>query len=200
MSNTRIAIIDVDDVLGESVESFLPEINIRCHTSYVVEQITHWDFERSFPGYVTNEQAWQVFDDPTVLRRIRPKPLARNGLMYLRDREFTLVVSTSRKEIHYDVTKEWLFKQSFFHHHLFVGRKKDEVLSELMMRYDTKKAIAFEDNFLNASALAEAGAFVFLFDRPWNRSFSITENMRRISGWEGFFSLLQNDKGIESFL
>lgn len=115
-----------------------------------------------------------MFGEGEIFLRLEPMEGAGDTLHRLmKSHEVHLV--TSRPEHVRPQTEEWLKRHDIPYHDLMFadGTKLNGVPYELFMED--------QDNF--ATELAESGAFVLLFDAPWNRHVEHV-NIDRVHSWE----------------
>ncbi len=166
----KIIGIDIDSVIADSINLFLPYLNKRFNKDLCLQDIVHYEFEKCYN--VTAEEVNEAFKDLTKNREwgtITPIKYANEFLIEL-SKNFTVVIVTSRPEKHMrNITEEWLKKHSFVYDDLLFMENEDGD------KYMTGKKNNYEFDFFIEDCLEFALQIlnynipVIIYDYPWNQ-------------------------------
>jgi len=175
----KIAFIDIDDTLSDSVPEFIALVNDILNTDFQKFHLTEYDLGILHPD-ITAEAIQRVISDDALLRRICVLPGALQGFSQFRSLGFRIILVTARLEAQRSITVTWLEANGFFYDELIMERPKHEVLDELVHTYEPEIVVVCEDS-PKSLVLAEKGAKVFLFEQPWNMA--CIGDVVRVQGW-----------------
>lgn len=165
--------VDIDNVLAESDACLRAMIRTRFGIALEEEDITRYDYG----AYgVTEEQLIEVFRafNAETCRTLKVVHGAKTGLVRL-SRRYEIALVTSRNQASKASTEYWL-------------RRKGLPFDQLHFN-DEKHALGIpyhafiEDRYEQAHRIAETGASVYLFTRPWNAAPLVHPNVRRVDTW-----------------
>lgn len=178
----RKIILDVDDVLGEFVESLNIFYNERCGTNFTFEDYIHYEFDKIW-GCDFKEAQKTIFDfyrHPSFMD-IKPLKFSQDILRILYEAgESEFVAGSYRAEWMEDKTRNWI-RENFFDMKTFCigyGPKK----SKLDLCKEESAEIIIEDSLLNVLECANSGINAILIDRPWNQTNS-KNGFHRVKDW-----------------
>lgn len=174
--------IDLDDVLADTVKSFLKYYNNKYNHSFKKKDITHY-FLKNILG-VTQEEMNDIFKD-FFNREIQNIPTvygSKKAIKELKDK-YELVIVTDRPQYTIIDSMDWVeenFPKSFkeFYFTKVSGITKGEAC-EL---FDI--SIVVEDNLDNALDIIKHNSQVMLLDKPWNKGRFNYGGIERFSSWK----------------
>lgn len=186
--------VDIDDVLCETAKALskLARREFGRHMPY--EQMEQFNLQETF--CLTDEEMARFVElshDPACLMGYAMTPGAVEGVKALRAAGHMVDIVTGRPAFSHGATEAWLasvglgdfavtyvdkYGRAYKH---TPGEPRTVSLAELKARqYD----VAIDDSPLVLRALADwTQTHIFVFDRPWNRSFALAPNMTRVAGW-----------------
>ena len=176
--------IDIDDVLADTLQSFITFHNQRYGSALLLEQFTSYQWEEALG--TSRTETWRRIEEFFAaggVRNIPPIAGAQNVLLQLGVRH-TLIGVTSRAGIFEEVTPDWLEEHfpsllSAVHYTMEEpGHRPGKAQTCLLQKVD----VMIEDQALFSMSCAEAGVRVLLLDRPWNRAAS-HERITRVTSW-----------------
>jgi len=167
----RVIGIDIDSVLADSIELFIPFLNERFNKNLKLEDIVHYDFDKCYN--VSPEEILEAFKDLTKYKLWRDIPImdyAIEFMDYLTSRHIAVIV-TSRPEEHMkDITLEWLAKHKIkYSDLLFMDEKRDNDKYITGLKNGYKFDLFIEDCYEFAVKILKYDIPVILIDYPWNR-------------------------------
>ena len=182
--------IDMDDVLVESMQTYLRVMEEYFGRTVAFESVQQFDLRVSFG--LSDEEYEQFFErvhQEQVLLNLEPMAGARDVIAAWKQQGWRIEVVTGRISAAYDASEQWLRTQAMPFDSLTIVDKysrpekteKTRSLSYLKGRtYD----FAVEDSPFMAEWLRrELGCTVLLMDRPWNRSLAKDPGLIRCHGW-----------------
>ena len=190
--------VDIDDVLACTIESLVALLHERHGRRVAVEDVEHFDLERSFRLDADEIQTFMdvAHSDP-VLESLDPIEGAASALAGWRASGHTIHLVTGRPPATHAASRRWLDRHSIAHddlHHLDKWARPTWNESNLpaigfedLPRFEFSFAV--EDSLDTAVRLVEQfDIAVALMDRPWNRdldsvSKETRKRLRRCCGW-----------------
>jgi len=191
MLKQAIAIVDIDNVLGDSAITFLEEINSIVGSSFGFHDLMEYNMEKLPHVGITSELVFSIITSEVVLAKISLLDFSQEALHSLHALKFHIVLVTARLESDRNVTEEWLERYNLYYDELIMGQQKDVVMRDLVSMHTAELVVVFEDHADNALCLAKEGALVFLFDKPWNRNVPTSAHIHRVKGWKHVLMLLR---------
>ncbi len=182
--SAAVALIDIDDILADSVPTYLQHINKEMGQSYRPQDMAIYDFTAGLG--IPYELVMRTTANPSVLSELTVMPYALAGLLRLRELGFRLHLLTSRKETVRSVTQAWLDRHGLPYDELIMGQNKGNVART----YRPSFTIAFEDRLDTAIKLAADIDYVFLLNRWWNRKPVPLTNILRFDSWREIGDML----------
>ena len=191
-----IIAIDLDDILAESLKSFIDFHNKNYKTklktgdfkSFYLQEIIYIDRKEELKRV-------RLFDDSRHFDEIPPLEGAREVVKEL-SKKNKLVIVTSRPQKQEKRTREWTLKyfpeikEIFFirkdyHRH---SKTKAEVCKEIGASF------LIEDKLDYAEECAKQGIKVLLLDYPWNRKNNLSRLITRVSSWKDIREKIETSK------
>ncbi len=190
--------IDIDEVLADTLNSYIKYYNNTYNTSFKREQ------------FFTYRCWWEVlqveFDEGVVrfndfvdkgyfgnLPLIRGAQEAVTKLKQNHD----LVIITSRMGELKEITKKWL-DENFFGCFLKIYHTESiydkNAITKHQACLESKANILIEDDISFASECMNNGIKVLLFDSPWNRDFEISTDAIRVYSWDDILQEVGNKR------
>lgn len=192
--------VDVDDVLGETAARLCRLAAREFARTVAYEDVFQFDLQAVF-GFSDAEMRrfMRRAHEPDVLRSIAVTPGAAAGVRALRAAGHAVEIVTGRPAASHAATEAWLaaaglaglpvdYVDKYGRAALSDGRPDDPptlpLAALLARRYD----VAFDDSpaVLGPLAAAWPATRLFVYDRPWNRSFPLAPNAARVAGWPAF--------------
>ena len=171
--------IDIDNVIADTTEILIKELNKTFKTKLTYKDIYMYDFEPILG--ISKTEAKPFFIKLFKKKALMKCPLmkgAREALIKLKGKYKIYIVTSRFKEYEKD-TIAWLKKMKIPYDHVEHVTEKQKHL------YATKKGIKVfvEDDLEQAIYMIESGIKVFLFDHPWNRCKDVKMRLKRVKGW-----------------
>lgn len=166
--------VDLDEVLAEFVESFLPYHNNLHHTDYKKGDIFSYNFPDVY-GYSKEENLQEIFEfqQSEQFMQIQPVAWAHEVLRWL-SKNHELYVITSRQDYVEEKTQTRInihypniFKKIYFTNEYSLSgapRRKADVCDELWIE------LMIDDSLIYAEQCATAKRKILLYNRPRNQS------------------------------
>lgn len=181
--------IDVDDVLADFTKTLIRYYNNMYGTSLKINQFFSYRFWDIWGG--TREEAIRIvqdFNNSLYFSQMQPISGAIKSVKSLVINN-ELIVITSREPKVVKETEEWIqrffpnmFKGVYFTNNQYTGwgqiKKKSDVCLELSID------LIIEDSLEYSMECAENGIRALLFDRPWNKTENLPENVTRVYSWQ----------------
>ena len=193
MTQKPLFVVDLDDVLAQSVQAFVDFSN-----QHFAAGITMDDYNEDWStmwgtDYEETERRAAIMRKHDIHQTYKPMPGAFEALQALRPK-YRLVVLTSRRESIKASTTAWLeqYYPGIFDDILFSGiwDRSDRSTGELhlMTKGDQYKelgaAYVIDDHLKHAAAANTHGAVGILFGAyPWNRHDSLPAGVVYCQGW-----------------
>jgi len=184
--------IDLDDVLANSLDSFMEFYNKNYGGELKREDFTAFTLNEIMGTPVEEERnILEDYDDRGYYENIEPTSGAKEAVLEL-GKKNELVIVTSRPQKKEEQTRRWLkkhmpeFSEVYFIRREYGGesKTKGEVCKELGVE------VLIEDNLGYAKSCVSEGVKVLLFDYPWNQEKNLPENMIRVKSWEEILKVL----------
>lgn len=179
-----VAIVDIDDVLSDSVPVYLDALNTELNLEHSEYDMRAYDFTDGLG--IPLDAVLEVVKSHSILKSLQPLPSSVEGMRRLKQTGFHIVLATAREETERMPTQEWLHMHGFPYDELLMGQDKLKVTQKFSGYY----VVAFEDRLDTATTLAEAANIVFILNRAWNSRTSIyPSNIIRVSGWKDILEM-----------
>ncbi len=192
MSSRKTIAIDIDDVLSSQVRAIIAFSNEKYGTSLV------WsDFQKKGPFWGYWEQVWGV-DEKEGKRRLEEffrdgyqssQPLMPYVIGVLRklEKNYHLVVVTSRQDTDIEETHQWLdhhFPKIFKQVEFVQAWSGDRKTSKAIICKEIGAAYLIDDSLEHCRLAAEEGIQSLLFgEYGWNRAKKLPSNVSRVKDW-----------------
>ncbi len=180
---------DIDDLKAPFNGVFLPWVNHLKGTSFRMEDMKEFNYQHllNLPENECMDLIYQFYDSDTF-KSIRPYPEVVDLLHDLTNKKHELFCITGRGYEMMNATHAWLahhfnglYTQANTH---FTNNFPREGFSAKVTKRDLciklGIQVLFEDNLQNSIECAEAGVYVFMPDRPWNRAIPVNRPERLI--------------------
>lgn len=199
--------LDLDDVVFDTVPSFLGFYNQIHGTNFTRTDITMYEIEQLGIGK-TPDDVTRLFDRFHTSPEFDRIPLvegAEEGIFELsRLPDSSLVIVTSRPP-RYRAKTTASITRSFPNNPLPVYFSYDFSFNNQQTRSQAKSQICrelgvdvfVEDYLVYAQACSEQGVRVLLLDKPWNQNGTLPSNITRVYKWQ---EILQQIKGDSNAL
>jgi uncharacterized HAD superfamily protein len=194
--------VDFDDVLSETGQACVNIIEREFGRKIAFEDLHSFDLKISCR--LTDKEYKRLFEllhEPEEILNYNPIDGAIDVLSAWADRGFDIAIVTGRPTTAHDVSIQWLNQHKVpYHSFIMVDKyyreKMDRRLAISMEELAQKRfSLAIEDSSKMAKFVSEEmDVPVALFDRPWNRHFSLNGNVKRFDAWP---QIEQDLEGIE---
>lgn len=177
--------VDIDGVIVDLVTAMLPLLSEVCARPVSYQDLCCWDIGEALGiDEETMNLFWERLFDCKALRYAPPIDGAINGLSKLSEHEIWLV--TNRPVRTRDLTLSWLYDNRIHYDQIVFNGRRDKV--SVGPTFNT----FIEDSPVETMTIARAGVFAILFDQPWNQTFKLPDNCRRVYNWESVLQLINN--------
>jgi uncharacterized HAD superfamily protein len=177
--------IDVDDVLAESLPTYLEAFRRRFGHRVKIEEAT-WEIFRRYPEIPEAERGgfFQELDRSDFLGSRPIYPEAIEAVRRLAATGHRLLVVTGRLTQHRDHTRRLLQRAGVLHCFEDLVHRDRETAMEYKPRIVRERQLdlLIEDELHVAAAAARVPIPVLLFDRPWNQG-ELPEGVTRVTAW-----------------
>ena len=174
-------VYDIDDVLADFWKTALPLFNQEFGSD---ENILKFEDLTSFNGFVdrfniTKDDFLDFVKHEVPMSELQPTKyveVLRN--QFKTGHKISIVTSRDYIPDAFEMTKDWLFKNSIPHHELFISGKKKK--SEFFLYGDVD--VVYEDHHENLDDYFDSGVLVghgVIVDKPWNRSYDRDSVIRK---------------------
>jgi 5'(3')-deoxyribonucleotidase len=173
--------IDLDGVIYNFVDEFRAYYSEKIGVDIdSLSEPTSWEFYRDWgmtdEEYFTNLGLAAIHSK--VFRHGEIYPNARESILKLKEMGFEIVIITARylsnnpdhMKIIENNTRNWLVDNNVAFDELIIDNDKTRHGLDILI----------DDNLSNVEALLIAGAYGYVFDRPWNRN---SISFPRVMGW-----------------
>lgn len=180
--STRLLCVDMDDVISD---------------------LASWgqQLKEYRDGYEPGKHVWDIleahkdeFYQDGRFRNMPPVDGAPTAMRTIKELGWTIVIVTARPQWQYKRlyadTLEWLDQHEVPHDHVLFNKDKVEAVHTHLAPAWPRAFI--EDHPRNATALADAGIPVLLFDRPHNAGVPESDLIRRVRGWGEVLEVLRS--------
>ncbi len=188
-----IIAVDLDDVLADSLTSF-----IEFYNKYYDKSLKYKDFT----AYTLNEikgisreeenKILEHFDESEYFDNIKPIKGAVEAVEEL-SKKHEIIIITSRTRDKEEKTKNWVrrflkgIKRIYFIRQNYHEKPKTKV--EICKEINANLLI--EDNLTYAENCAKNGIKVLLFDYPWNQAENLPPLIKRVKSWIQISKILE---------
>lgn len=195
--------VDFDDVLCETARTLSVAVHDLFGCAVPYEDITQFNLKKSFS--LSDEQMdilIRTAHDSSFLSKIPETPGAISAIRTILKEGGKLSILTGRPAASFKGSINWLSHfgledlpllhvDKYARAGLFPqipGQPPTLTVADMdKMAFD----VAIDDSPMALDLLAKRSACqVLVFDRPWNRHYSLSPNMRRVSGWKEILSVL----------
>lgn len=176
--------IDIDNVIADTIEILLKELNKHFKTKLTYNDIYMYDFEPILG--ISKAEAKPFFIKlfkKKALMKCRLMKGAREALNKIK-RKYKIYIVTSRLKDYEKDTIAWIDKMKIPYDHIEHVTEKQKHL------FAAKKGIRIfiEDDLEQAIYMAEAGIKVYIFDHPWNKTKDVQKRFVRVKCWKELLS------------
>ncbi|MFY0656289.1 MAG: hypothetical protein JXR12_06035 [Neptunomonas phycophila] len=189
-------IIDMDEVVADTLPPILAQLNALEGTSVPEEDITNYDFTNFFN--TTHEQIHDIFRDHNILETVEPLSGAIDALIKLRKLGYKIHIVTARawhpNGMH--MTMDWLEKHGAPYDSVSVSMGQTQTKSEVYKYVSDRFAYIVDDGLHNITDAIDSGIVdeVVVISAPWNTS-TDTFSDKTVNSLEEFANFLE--RGIE---
>ena len=195
--------IDFDDVLCETARHLSDLARALFGRQVPYETISGFDLQQAFSlseAEIATLMEHAHRDD--FLVGLTPTPGSLEGVRALESRGHELVIVTGRPAVSHPGSCGWLRKHGLAHLGLLHvdkygradTRRTDADVPQTLDRYAFEAQrfdVAIDDSPLALDLLApRLDCLVIVYDRPWNRRYAQTANMRRSDSWTEIVELI----------
>ncbi|MDK2899132.1 MAG: hypothetical protein PWQ10_319 [Patescibacteria group bacterium] len=188
--------IDIDDVLSETILSFLDFYNKKHNTNFSFNQITDYSLSKAL-NIPDKDEMLNIFDffNSDHAKNMNTTPYSKD-IVHKLSKDNLLYAISSRPTQLIELTNIWLNKH-------YEGCFKEIILTNSSIdKSSTKSSVCIskgidyfiEDQVIFAKDCAEVCSKVILLDKPWNRLKMNNSNIIRVKDWSCVISEL-----IESY-
>jgi uncharacterized HAD superfamily protein len=181
-------IIDIDDVLANTLDSFVDYHNKKFKTNFTRDDFYSFDWW-TILGETKEKTAQKVIDffNSSFGEKMEPKLGAKNILLNLK-KNHKLSVITGRPKSFSKLTHDWIDKYFFGIFSKIYFAEAGIFQVDPSFKAQTCKKIGgeffLEDQLEYAKAYVSSGIDGLIFDAPWNRSSECCADLPRVSSWE----------------
>jgi len=163
--------IDIDSVIADSIELFLPFLNERFNKNLKLEDIVYYEFEKCYN--VSQQEILEAFKDLTKHKLWLGIPVidfAKEFMEILTNLHTTVIVTSRPEKFMKDVTIDWLKKNEIkYKALLFMDENNDADKYQTGLKAGYKFDVFIEDCYEFAVDILKYDIPVILIDYPWNR-------------------------------
>ena len=168
-----VILVDMDDVLVNTLERWVYELDRNYHLNYTCEDVTTWNMTKVFAG-LTPTQIYSVLDDEHFWWMVRPKKDAARYMQKLIQEGYEIYVCTSSDYKHVKAKLDY----ALFRHFPFL-RERDVIITAYKQLIDAD--ILVDDGVHN---LICGNYKKLLMDAPHNRQYhEYANDMERVHNW-----------------
>lgn len=178
--------IDIDEVLAETVKTFLTFYNNKYATNFAFEDATNYSFGEIF-GITKQEELRAVqefFASPLAINM--PTVVDSAAQVEALSKQSKLFAVSSRPEQLMPLTSRWLnvhypncFEDIILtNSHVDASKTKSDVCRALNL------SVFIDDQSVFAEDCAKVCEEVFLIDKPWNQGAIRAKNIYRVASWK----------------
>ena len=179
-----VAVIDIDDVIGEFRECFFRWINREFDMNLDASMPEY--YYNGMCGELTGEEAFMKFIETGMLRHISVNKKVVDALNKLHKQGYWIQLLTARPDNNlkcvYD-TYYWLSKNNIYYDNVAFSSEKYRWLADKPFFKDNKISFAVDDSPKNASEYAHHGVNVYVPKRSYNASVWSVKNVKTFD-WE----------------
>lgn len=173
--------VDLDDVLIDTCECWVNELNLRFNTSVSVQEITDWCMCKFFPE-LTEEQVYSPLYDVSFWDKVPVKHDAVEFLNRLIDDGYNVIIVTASNP---DTAEEKFYRTLYKY---FPSISKDDVI--LTSDKSSVRCDVIVDDYLR-NLVAVDNCDRLLFDAPHNRKFNADMfACHRVHNWEEIYNYI----------
>lgn len=174
-------LVDVDDVLLDTLYWWVDALNIKYGTSVNPLTITDWEISTAFPT-LSRDEIYSPLFDCDFWKYVKPKPDAPYYLKRLIDDGYKIIIVTNT----YKETAEFKFNNALFPNFPYL-RNADIVLTD--KKYLVKGDILIDDYLKN---LVSSNWHPIMFDAPHNRKYNCDMfGIYRAKSWEDIYNYVK---------
>lgn len=188
-----IIAVDLDDVLADSLVSFIEFHNKSYQTELKPESFTSYSIKDIFK-ISEEEEAKRLEEFDNSIHSVDIKPMIDSvDVIKNLSKKHKIIVITSRPKTIKNETEKWIkkyfssIKEIYFtkEHYLGKTKTKTEICKEI------NAEIIIEDNLGWAENCAENGIRVLLFNYPWNQREKLHPLIKRVNSWKEILEILE---------
>jgi 5'(3')-deoxyribonucleotidase len=190
MSKPIIA-LDIDDVLSNSVETFLAYSNKTWNHQHTPEDFTEHVASMWQVSAEEANQRWMEYLSTGSLAQLAVIPGAKEVLIELKKR-YTIYAVSSRRDFLYNLTKSWL-EQNYpgitdgLYLTGFYGKSINDahLLTKATLLQEIHADYLIDDQPKHCFAAAEVGISAVLYgDYPWQKYIELPHNVTHCKNWQ----------------
>lgn len=188
-----IIAIDLDDVLADSLNSFIEFYNKHYDKTLKYEDFIAYTLSeiKGIPREEEN-RILEHFDESNYFDNIKPMKDAVEVIEKL-SKNHEIIIITSRTKDKEEKTKKWVNKFFKDIKRIYFIRKnyheKPKTKAEICKEFNAD--VLIEDNLSYAKNCAESGVKVLLFDYPWNKVENLPPLVKRVKSWAEILNVLK---------
>ena len=186
--------IDLDDVLGESMEALIAFNNANYGTNLKIENVKEYDLLKIL-GVNIEEAIGKLnkFHETSYGKNIKPLKDSLTVLTKLKENN-KLYIITSRSEDTREITEKWVDNNfpNIFYKIYFTAEfaEKNTKITKGMVCNKLGIDLLIEDNLGYAIESIAPNRKIFLFDRPWNQTDKLPAGITRVHSWKEICELI----------
>jgi len=186
--------IDIDCVLANSIDLFIPFLNEKFKKNLTIDDIKHYEFSKCY-GISGNEvlEAFKELTEKKMWMNIEPTFFANEFLLKLKKNDFNSIIITSRPEQHMkSLTENWLKKHNLSYDKLlFMDEKIDKDKFQTALRNNIKLDLFIEDCPEFADNMVKYEIPILIYDYPFNQI--VNKKIKRIFNLKEALEFIKNN-------
>ena len=177
--------VDLDDVLGEYVPTFLSWFNQKYDKNVYINDINDWDLSK--PLGVTKKETSRLIKEFAKSKEFDVIPPVLNARAVLETLGYKNHLITARHPIMLYKTKSWVDE--------YFGDLFDTVITGVKNKSvycrDNGIDVMIDDNFAAIEGCVRNGTKGIIMNKPWNWQYTTPENCDRANNWANIYQILK---------
>jgi uncharacterized HAD superfamily protein len=189
-----IIAVDLDDVLADSLASFIKFYNKHYDKTLKYEDFTAYTLNEIKGMPIEDEKKiLEHYDDSEEFDNIQPMNGAIEAIEKL-SKKNKIIIVTSRTRDKQEKTKKWVekFLKNIADIHFIRANYSEHNKTKAETCKMIKADVLIEDNPKYAKDCAKNGIKVLLFDYPWNKKVN-SPLIKRVHSWDEIVKVLSRD-------
>jgi len=188
--------VDIDEILSETVQTFLGFYNARHGTNFVLDEIIEYSFSRQFGISLEDEKRaiheFFVSDEALHIPTLAGSIEAIQAL----SKENKLYAVSSRPTELIQSTTAWLnlYYPKCFTDVVLTNSHFDSTKTKSDVCRSLKLDIFIDDQIVFAEDCAQVCSVVYLLNKPWNQTSFSVDNIVRVMTWADILRKIDNKK------